>query len=147
MYRLFGISVVDGNSMRPAFLPGDIVIYRRGFTGNITYNDVVIVDTGIKEKIIKRIVGLPGDVIDIDEKGHITRNGEAVREPEVLFGYQDTSGGITFPYTVPENCYFYMGDNRPVSLDGRMLGAVEKSRIKGKVIVLIRAGSWANKTR
>lgn len=143
----FGVSVVDGSSMRPAFLSGDIVIYRRGMVKEPEYNDVVIIDTAISGRIIKRIVGKPGDMIDVDEKGHLTRNGEAVKEPEILFGYQESDAGIEFPYHVPDGMYFYLGDNRTVSLDSRVLGAAEKKKIKGTVIGVLRFGNWNKKTR
>ena len=147
MNLLFGVAVVEGNSMRPAFLPGDLVIYRRNIHAEPDYNDVVIVSLPIREEIIKRIVGKPGDVIDVDEKGHLTRNGEPVREPEILFGYQDADMHTEFPYTVPEGTYFYMGDNRPVSLDSRILGVAEKKNVKGTVIGVLRFGRWNKKTR
>ena len=147
VYLLFGVCVVEGNSMRPSFLPGDIVIYRRGVPKNPEYKDVVILDTGLDERIIKRIEGKPGDIIEIDEKGHLTRNGESVREPEILFGYQEADSNVTYPYTVEEEHFFYMGDNRPVSLDSRILGAAKAEDIRGKVIGVIRFGSWNQKSR
>lgn len=144
---IFGVRLVEGNSMRPAFLPGDLVIYRREPGSTLEYNDVVILDTRWDQCIIKRIVGKPGDVIEIDEKGHLVRNGEEIREPEVLFGYQEADSDVTYPYTVEEGHYFYLGDNRPVSLDSRIEGAAETKDVKGIVIGLIRCGSWNQKTR
>lgn len=146
-YFFFGIAVVEGNSMRPAFLPGDIVLYKRGTSGGLSCKDVVLVDTALHETVIKRIAGLPGDVIDVDGKGHLTRNGEAVREPEVLFGDQTSDTEISFPFMVPEGEYFFLGDNRPVSLDSRVLGTAGEEDIRGKVVALFRAGAWAGKTR
>lgn len=144
---IFGVRFVEGNSMRPSFLPGDLVIYRRELARKPEYNDVVILDTGLDQCIIKRIVGKPGDVIEIDEKGHLLRNGEEIREPEILFGYQGLDGMVEFPYTVPEGTYFYLGDNRPVSLDSRIEGAAEIKNIKGIVIGLFRFGNWNHKMR
>ena len=146
-YLLYGVCVVEGNSMRPAFLPGDIVIYQRGKNITPDYNDVVILETEADKRIIKRIVGKAGDIIEIDEKGHLVRNGEEIREPEILFGHQDLDNEMEFPYTVPEGCFFYLGDNRPVSLDSRILGTAEQRDIKGKVIGLFRFGNWNQKTR
>ena len=140
LYLLFGLAVVEGSSMRPAYRHGDIVVYRRGLPQEPAYGDVVIVDTALHQKIIKRIAGKPGDVIDTDEKGHLTRNGEQIREPEVLFGIQEADTRVTFPYTVPEGMYFYLGDNRPVSLDSRILGAAAEKNIRGTVTGVVRFG-------
>ena len=147
LHLLVGIAVVEGNSMRPAFLPGDIVLYKRGTSGGLSCKDVVLVDTALHETVIKRIAGLPGDVIGVDGKGHLMRNGEAVREPEVLFGDQTSDTEISFPFTVPDGEYFFLGDNRPVSLDSRVLGTAGGKDIRGKVVALFRAGAWAGKTR
>ena len=146
-YLLFGIALVEGNSMRPTFLPGDLVLYRRSVQTSVDYNDIVILNTGFHGEIIKRIVGKPGDVLEVDEKGHLIRNGKEVREPEILFGNQTAGDGVTFPYTVPDGMYFYLGDNRPVSMDSRLLGAASGEEIRGKVIALFRFGNWGKRTR
>lgn len=90
--------------------------------------------------MIKRIVGRPGDVIAMDDEGHLTRNGTAVKESEVIYGSQWGDAGAASPCTVPEGRYFYLGDNRPVSLDSRVLGTAGAENILGKVICVIRFG-------
>ena len=80
-------------------------------------------------------------MIDLDELGHLTRNGERAAETEILFGEQDRDDWITFPYTVPEGCYFCLGDNRPRSEDSRELGAFRRREITGKVLAQFRLSS------
>ena len=139
-HRMYGISVVSGNSMRPAFRAGDVVIYRRGRLDQLAYGDVVILKSWLdKDKdYVKRINGIPRDIVSVDEKGYFTRNGDEVKETEVLHGYQQTDSPIHFPYRLAEDEFFCMGDNRPVSLDSRTFGPVSRAKILGKVVAVFR---------
>ncbi|MCX7710215.1 MAG: signal peptidase I [Clostridia bacterium] len=84
-----------------------------------------------RNRLVKRIIGIPGDCIEIKE-GKVYINGEVYEEPYVQ--------GITLPkdmklpLTVPENQYFVLGDNRENSLDSRDIGMITKEHIEGKVV-------------
>lgn len=99
-----------------------------------------------KMQLAAENAGLPGDVMEVDREGHLTRNGAEVQETDVIFGLSETGDSVDYPYTVPEGSYFFLGDNRPVSLDSRMLGAAGREEIKGKVIWAAGAGRWNKKT-
>lgn len=94
---------------------------------------------------IKRVVGKPGDVIEIRDK-RFYRNGEIVREEyiqhtdERVVDRRDDFG----PYTVPEDSYFVLGDNRDESYDSRFWGSVEREKILGKAWRIY--WSWENIT-
>lgn len=79
VFRVCGIMRVDGNSMRPACHPGDIVFFLRILPDGVGYGDAVILKDASGEYLIKRIAGLPGDVMEVDREGHLTRNGAEVR--------------------------------------------------------------------
>ncbi|WP_028574118.1 signal peptidase I [Desulfonatronovibrio hydrogenovorans] len=86
---------------------------------------------------IKRVVGTPGDVIEVRDKVFY-RNGEPVHEEyiqhtdERVADRRDNFG----PYTVPENSYFVLGDNRDESYDSRFWGVVEREKILGKAWII-----------
>lgn len=149
------VNTVDGDSMNPTLNDGQkLLVTDLFYTPN--YNDIVIVQAAKLDggkPIIKRIIGLPGDKISIDfTKGIVTRNGEELQiESEAGKLYEDghlindyttrnlemTSGQ---EYTVPEDCYFVLGDNRNRSSDSRLMsqiGFVEKNFIAGRAVFSI----------
>ena len=88
--------------------------------------------------LIKRVIGLPGDIIIIDPEGLVYVNGEPLEEPYISepgLGECD----IEFPYTVPEESYFLMGDHRSTSIDSRntVIGCISKDQIIGKLFFKI----------
>lgn len=142
LHRMYGVSVVSGNSMRPSFCSGDIVLYRRGLPKEPAYGDVLIIRSWLdgEKDYLKRIAGLPGDVVEVDDKGYLIRNGGEVKEHEVLHGYQQPDAYVSMPYEVPEDTYFCLGDNRPVSLDSRAFGAATRKQVLGNVVAVLRFG-------
>ena len=85
--------------------------------------------------LIKRVIAVGGDSVDIDREGNVSVNGQKLDEPYVTeksLGECD----IEFPFTVPEGRVFVMGDQRDTSIDSRnsVIGCVEKDQIVGKVL-------------
>lgn len=126
---------VSGSSMEPTLKDEDILVLAK--TGNYEQGDLVSFYWQNK-LLIKRIIGVPGDVIHIDESGNVSVNGQLLQEPyvdELALGECD----LTFPYQVPENRYFVLGDHRSVSIDSRSsaIGCIEKDQIIGKVFMRV----------
>jgi signal peptidase I len=133
--------------MEPNFHHGDFVIVNKlaYHIGEPKKGDITIcwLNSGNRrENIIKRVIGVPGDEIDmqIREQGWdweyiLYINGEEQKEEYIAEAMQQ-AGTIDYPFIVEENCYFVMGDNRNASTDSRevTVGAISKENIKGKVV-------------
>ena len=122
---------IEGTSMEPTLHNGDIVLlmkttrFSRGDLCGFTWNNKLL---------IKRVIGVPGDWIEIDTDGTIYLNGEQLEEPYVTskaFGECD----LEFPFQVPQEQYFVVGDMRESSIDSRntLIGCIPKDQIVGKV--------------
>ena len=123
---------VTGTSMTPTLHNDELVVCRR--RGSFERGDIIAFYHNNKI-LLKRVIGLPGDHIDIGEDGTVTVNGEKLDEPYV----DELSRGtcdISFPYQVPESRWFVMGDHRSESIDSRTkeIGCVAEEMIVGKVI-------------
>lgn len=113
--------IVNGPSMQETLHTNDILILRR--TSKINRYDIVVANHN-GDKLIKRVMGIPGDKIKC-VSGIIYVNNEEVSN----YGY-----GTSFDFAqviLGENEYFLIGDNREDSLDSRYFGPVEKSNISG----------------
>ena len=126
---------VSGDSMNPTLQDQDIILLIK--SSKIKTGDLCAFYWQNK-LLLKRVIGLPGDVIDMDVNGVISVNGQVLDEPyvdELTVGECD----VRFPYQVPENRYFVLGDHRATSIDSRssVIGCVEKSQIVGRVFLQI----------
>ena len=133
---LFMITQVKGMDMFPAVKDGDLAIVFR-MQQEYAKNDVIAyrTDTGMK---FGRIVARATDVVTIDDTGSLTVNG-TTQTGEILYRtYPDEDGSLTYPYTVPENCVFVLGDYRTRSTDSRLYGAISLDQVEGKVITILR---------
>jgi signal peptidase I len=139
---------VVGDSMVPTLLEHDQVLVEKvsKYFGGISYGDIVTIRTSDLPQheegpnIIKRVIGLPGDLIEIHD-GQVFRNGEALEEPYLPVDQETmarSSGNASV--TLGNGEYFVMGDNRPVSLDSRSIGAIPFDHMIGEV--LIRFYPW-----
>ncbi len=126
---------VTGTSMTPTLEHDEVLLCSkltdpsRGDIVAFYYNNKVL---------IKRVIGLPGDIVDIGEDGTVYINSEPLAEPyvsEKALGECD----IELPYQVPENRLFVMGDHRSVSIDSRStaVGCIAEENLLGKVFLRV----------
>ena len=131
---------IEGTSMEPTLVNGDIVLltkttsFDRGELCGFSWNNKLL---------IKRVIGISGDWIEMDTDGTVYLNGEKLDEPyaeQLSVGECD----LEFPFQVPQEQYFVLGDMRESSIDSRntLIGCVAKDQIVGKVFFRI----WPFKT-
>ncbi len=129
---LFPVVQVSGDSMVPTFASGDILVLVK--TKDINYGDLCCASWQNKT-LLKRVIGMPGDSIDIDSEGNVYVNDELLDEPYV----KEKSIGkceLELPCQVPEDKYFLLGDQRENSSDSRNpdVGCIAEDQVIGKVL-------------
>ena len=134
---------VVGFSMEPTLRDRQTLVLSPMVNG-LKHGDIVVVsEEGTRipppngpEVIVKRVVGLPGDVIDIDFDACVVyRNGVALVEDYIAEPTR-SSGDVEFPVTVSDGAVFLLGDNRNRSIDSResCVGLVDQRYILGRVM-------------
>lgn len=137
-YHSFTLCKVEGESMKPTLYEEDYVFVNKAVVrlSNLQHGEIVIIKEEDESKYyVKRVIGLPGDVINITN-GKVYVNDKKQEEPytnkdlfnntQVFYNFQKTK--------IPPNKLFVMGDNREVSRDSRNgLGYIEEDNIIGKV--------------
>ena len=122
---------IEGTTMEPTLVHGDIVLltkstnFERGELCGFSWSNKLL---------IKRVIGVPGDWVEIDVNGKVFINGNELEEPyanHLAFGECD----LEFPFQVPQEQYFVLGDMRESSIDSRntLIGCIQKDQIVGKV--------------
>ncbi len=136
----FRMVTVQGVSMEPTFLEGDRLIIR-----SIAYTpqrgDVVVLDsyTGLGKPLVKRVIAIGGDTINIiQDTGEVYINDVLIEE-EYIADAKTVAYDIEFPLTIEEGNVFVMGDNRSNSQDSRSssVGQIDERGIMGKAVVRV----------
>jgi signal peptidase I len=134
VYVVKAAEVKEGPSMQPNLYVGYRVLMEK-----VSYRfeppqrgHVVVVDRpGAAASLIKRVIGLPGDLIEV-RGGRVRINGEWLEEPWVAY----LGGPDCPPQRVPEGYVFVIGDNRANSFDSRAFGPVPIEEIEGHVVLV-----------
>ena len=137
----FKIVSVDGVSMLPTLNDDDKL-----FVCTLDYTpcrgDIVVIsaEDDDENSVIKRIIATENQTVDVDyETGEVTVDGVVLEENYITEMTVPDDNEIVYPYTVPENCVFVMGDNRNESRDSRskIVKAIDERRIVGKAVLRV----------
>jgi len=129
-------AVVQGDSMEPILSDGDVV-----FCNRLTYSfnpperyDIVVVPAKDGSYIVKRVMALPGNTIQINNFGKVEVNGQVLAD-DPGFGIIMDKGSIKDPLKLETEEFFVMGDNRNSSIDSRHseVGIIKRSQFIGRV--------------
>ena len=131
---VFILVTVPTGSMEDTIVPGDRLYVNELFnTDDAKRGDILVFksDELDNKRLVKRLIGLPGETVEIKRDGSIYIDGEKIEEP-----YSAESQGEEKIFIIPENAYFFLGDNRPISYDARYWNDpyIGKDKVIGKVI-------------
>ena len=146
---IFFIAIVPSGSMEPTIQERSALFTLRVHDlEKLERGDVIVFEAETPElagtTLIKRLIGLPGDHVEIDENGAMTNNGEVQSEDYVVYQY-----AIPSVFDVPEGYYLFMGDNRANSLDSRYWSDpyVSAESIQGRAVFTLFPFSHFGKLR
>jgi signal peptidase I len=127
---------IPSASMYPTIKVGDRIIVTRIYDRTkLKRSDIVVFySKELKDTLIKRLIGLPGDEIDIKDNGQVFINGIKSEEPYVVYNEE-----LGKRFKVPENKYLFLGDNRARSWDARKWNEpyIDSKDIKGKAQFIV----------
>ncbi len=129
---LMPVLQIYGTSMSPNLHEDEIVVSIK--SSNLKTGDIIAFYYN-NRVLVKRVIGLPGDMVSIDDAGNVFVNDKMIDEPYIAEKSSGTSD-IEYPYTVPQNEYFVLGDHRQTSVDSRssLVGCVQREEIIGKIV-------------
>ena len=135
-YLYFPI-IVRESSMNPTLYDGEVMILDRiGYKINGLNRFDIIVFNYDNEKLIKRVIGMPGDTVEYkDNKLYI--NDKYIEEDYTREDAEDFILEVIGYDVIPENKYLVMGDNRPISKDSRTIGLIDKKDILGYTSIVL----------
>ncbi|HEY0371414.1 MAG TPA: signal peptidase I [Thermoanaerobaculia bacterium] len=130
---------IPSRSMAPTLEPGDQIVVTRYIRSMPERGDVIVFRSvsDPDELIVKRIIGVPGDLVD-SRLGRVRVGGHTLPEAYVL---RTAATGAIDPQVIPAEAYFVLGDNRDDSLDSRTWGVVPRSHVIGRARMVLWSSS------
>lgn len=131
---VFILVTVPTGSMEHTIIPGDRLYVNELFSIEEAERGDILVfksDELNDKRLVKRLIGLPGETVEVKGDGSIYIDGEKIEEP-----YVENSSGEDRIFIIPANSYLFLGDNRPISYDARYWNNpyITKDKVIGKVL-------------
>jgi signal peptidase I len=130
------IYAIPSRSMAPTLLPGDQIVVTSYFRGAPARGHVIVFERD-GELLVKRVIGVPGDLVD-SRLGRVRIGGYTLSEPYVL---RAAASGAIEAQVIPADAYYVLGDNRDDSADSRVWGVVRRERIVGRARMVLWSSS------
>ena len=127
---------IEQTSMQPNLHEGQYVLVNKTaywFGHNPRRGDVVIFQVPDQPDRIKRVIGLPGETVEVKPDGTVYINGHQLEEPYLAIQHSGVGG----TWAVPQGEYFVIRDNRSVSQDSREIGPIPRNKIVGKAWLIV----------
>lgn len=126
---------IPSRSMAPTLEPGDQIVVTRYFRSAPDRGHVIVFRStaGTDELMVKRVIGLPGDLVD-SRLGRVRLGGHTLPEPYVMSA---AASGAIEPQVIPADSYYVLGDNRDDSLDSRAWGVVPRAHVIGRARMVL----------
>lgn len=131
-WQVIGVARVEGTSMRPGLVDGDVLLYDRTGTLDVHTGDVVVLrDPADGGPAVKRVVATGGQTVAIEDAVLVV-DGAPRTEPDIDSSRID--GTYFGPVRVPPGSVFVLGDDRRASVDSRAFGPVPRADVLGRVV-------------
>ena len=130
---------IPSGSMAPTLEPGDQILVTKYLRSTPERGDVIVFrsTTGTDELMVKRVIGVPGDLVD-SRLGRVRIGGHTLPEPYVR---RAAASGAIDPQVIPADSYYVLGDNRDDSLDSRTWGMVPRAHVVGQARLVLWSSS------
>ena len=141
-FKIIGITHMPNLDMTPRVDGGDLLLFYR-LDKNASFQELVVFEKKIpdetkKRLMVGRVIGAPGDTIDISDSNRPIVNGNTLVEDMIFYDTPKRDERVSYPITLGADEYFILVDNRKEGLDSRYFGPVKKKEILGTIINIIR---------
>lgn len=135
-YLIIGFATMPGDDMYPRIDGGDLLMFYR-LDREPVAQDVIVISKG-GERVIARVVAIPGDTVEVTERDTLVINGSTMIESNIFYSTPRYDNGVEYPLTLGPGEYFVLADKREGGMDSRWFGPVTEDEIAGTVITIMR---------